>query len=81
MALEAPLKQDSDIKEFPSKTFQSKLRESDLEKIQFKYQVPPEFELKVPFEIDRPCNPPPGQIALYEVFPGWVEAAFISFSC
>lgn len=81
MALEAPPEQEDSDAEFPPKSFQSEIRKSDLEKIQTKYQVPPEFELEVSLETDRACNSPQGRIALYEIFLGQVKATLICFLC
>lgn len=50
------------------------LSETNLDLIRLQYQIPREYELKVPSLSDRVCNPPLARIALYGVFPNQAEA-------
>lgn len=53
--------------EFPPGKIQSELLKAVLDDLRHKLLITPEFILEVSLPKDRVCNPPPGQITLYEV--------------
>lgn len=68
MALQAPLKpRNLDAMEFLPGMIQSKLCQSQLEKIRIKYHILLEFEMKVSLESNQACTPL-SRIALYKKY-------------
>lgn len=59
---------DSEPEEFPPKNLQFKHGEVDLDLIQYRYQISPEFKLEVSLWSIRVCNPPSNWITLYEEY-------------
>ena len=46
----------------------STVRREDLVQLRHTFGIPPDFQLEVPLETDRVCNPPPGRVSMYLPF-------------
>lgn len=58
----------------------SEIWKVQLKKLRSKYHISSSFELELPLEIDRVCNPPPSRLILYkEYFPTRLRLPLVPF--